>query len=156
MVRLGHMNSTSYMFSFVLGLIVVIVFLVVLNSRFHFVDNLFQADRSARVASVSPTPRPSATPAAQARNNPTVAPTRKPTTAPRQNNTGRILGQTSPTATTPKPTAKPQPTLIAQNNTQNNTQTRNVTQIPNTGFPTIALALIPAGLFAGIRLRKTS
>lgn len=152
MVRLGHMNNTSYMFSFVLGLIVVIVFLVVLNSRFHFVDNLFQADRGARVASVSPTPKPSITPSAQARSNPTMEPTRQPTVTPRQNTSGRILGQTSPPATTPKPTDKPRPAFIAQNTTQS----RNIAQIPNTGFPTLALAFIPAGLFAGFRLRKTS
>lgn len=155
------MNNTSYVFSFVLGLIVVIVFLVVLNSRFHFVDGLFQGKPATSVAVVSPTPKPSLTPAptmvAKAQTRPTTMPTRKPTITPRQSNSGRVLGQTSPAAaTTPRPTITPQPTLIAQNSAQGQSQPQNVTRIPNTGLPTFILALIPAGLFTGIKLRKSS
>ncbi|MBI1862588.1 hypothetical protein HYS00_00540 [Candidatus Microgenomates bacterium] len=76
------MNSTSYMFSFVLGLIVVIVFIVVLNSRFHFVNNVFKTSGST-VAVISPTPEPTITAfptqAAVAQARPTTRPTAVPT-----------------------------------------------------------------------------
>ena len=81
MVISGHMNSTSYMFSFVLGLVVVIVFLVVLNSRFNFVGNLFQNRDANRITANQPTPEPSVTVTpgvTGVQSRPTAVPTRIP------------------------------------------------------------------------------
>lgn len=143
------MNSTSYMFSFVLGLIVVIVFLVVLNSRFNFVGNLFNRDTN-RVAVNQPTPSPAPSVTlvpTTGQNQPTARPTQRPTAAP------QILGRTSPAA---RPTA--QPTQAVQNNQRaaQPSQTRTVTQIPNTGSPTAVIAVLPALLALGVKLRKLS
>lgn len=145
------------MFSFVLGLIVVIVFLIVLNTRFNFVGNMFRANNGRGVAVVSPTPRPTAQPvpttAAVARTLPTAQPTVRQT---RQNVTPTSRPTALPTRV-PTVMARANPTTAPTTpNAAVQSQVRGVNQIPNTGFPTEAIPLLAGAIYTGIRLRKMS
>ncbi len=129
------MDSFNKVISFVLGLVVVLVFLAVITGKINL---------KSKTGSAS---------------NPTLTPT------PIQKNNGGFFGffksATSPTPTsTPAPTQKP--SSITVNTNKNNVykqnkqaiQYSNAKSIPATGLPTLLIPILVSGLIGGNFLRK--
>jgi len=142
------MEQFNKALSFVLGLIVVAVFIIIASGKFSFKGLSFLKAQTA--VNITPTITPDITP--------------KPTSKPWFS----FLNQ--PTAIpTPKPTAKPTftPKVVVYNNSsipRQNQQNPNYhsysvsqvpTSIPNTGIPIVLFPLFGTSLITGIFMKKT-
>ena len=128
------MDSFNKVISFVLGLVVVLVFFAVITGKINLKSKTNQASKS------------------------TVTPT---TT---QKNSGGFFGffkSASPTST-PTPTQKPSSITINTNANENNvykqnsqsSKSSNAKSIPSTGLPTLLIPALLSGLVGGNFLRK--
>jgi len=126
------MDSFNKVISFILGLIVVMVFFAVVSGKINLKTN---------TTSIS---------------NTTLTPT------PTQKSGGGFFGFFKSTSPTPTPTQEPIPTVVTNTNGTNvykqNTQTTqysNVKSIPSTGLPTLFIPMLLSGLIGGNILKKT-
>lgn len=138
------MSGFNKVTSFVLGLIVVLVFLFVFGSRVNLTDKLL----AFKDSKVTPTPKVT---------------TVTPTPAPKKKGFFESLFGRK---TTPSPTTTPTPKeiKIVENNTQGetvftnppttNSMTTQPQTIPQTGSPTILLPILISALGSGLYLRK--
>lgn len=125
------MDNFNKVISFVLGLIVVIVLLVIITGRLNIRErflSLVGKSKPFAYSTVSPTPTQREKNLAQL--NTSITPTRIPTITD-------VIDRVTPTPTRTV-------TLVPK-----------ITTIPRTGAPTILLALAPIALAAGTILRKT-
>ena len=127
------MDSFNKVISFVLGLVVVLVFFAVVTGKINFKSKT--GTTSATKITISPT------------------------SAPKSN--GGFFGFLKSNNPTPTPTQKPASSIIintSENNIykQNNqvAQQSNARSIPSTGLPTLFLPLLFSGLIGGSILRK--
>lgn len=127
------MDNANKIISFVLGLVVVIVFLAVLTGKFKLSSLGFLSNKAK--TSVTPT----------------VTPTPKTTAI---SSVSESSG--SQTAQSNAPAKVPVSTTTNTNgaNTVYTNNTSNIKTIPNTGAPTILLPIIFSSLFGGIFLKK--
>ena len=126
------MDSFNKVISFVLGLVVVLVFFAVITGKINLKSKTNQASKS------------------------TVTPT---TT---QKNSGGFFGFFKSASPTPTPTQKPSSITINTNTNENNVYKQNsqssksstAKSIPSTGLPTLFIPILFSGLAGGSFLRK--
>lgn len=152
------MGDFNKVVSFVLGLIVVVVFLAVVTGRLNLRQRILSAN-SKKVVAVTPTPTPAKQPAKRGFFSFLIRPTKTPTPTQHKINPA---SNTQPTVitnyktgqpviiTTPTPTAVPV-VFISPAQTKNNNE---VASIPSTGAPTLFLPFALSSLTAGFFLRK--
>jgi hypothetical protein len=141
------MEQFNKALSFILGLIVVAVFIVVASGKFNLKGLSFSNTKTT--AKTTPTVTPNVTPKPTSKpwfsfNQPTVKPTAKPT---------------------PKPTAVPKTTTkngsvfspVSQTNPNYHSYsgTSAPTSIPNTGVPIVLFPLFGTSLLTGIFMKKS-
>jgi len=127
------MDSFNKVVSFVLGLVVVLVFLAVVTGKI----NLKSKTSSASKSTLTPTPI-------------------------QKNNEG-FFSFLKPKNPSPTPTQKPSPITINTNTNGNNVykqnnqvaQYSNAKSIPSTGLPTLFIPILLSGLVGGNFLRKS-
>lgn len=125
------MDSFNKVISFVLGLVVVLVFFAVVTGKINLKGKL------GTTANITPTP-----------------------TKTQQKNSGGFFGFFKSNSPTPTPTQKPSSIVINTNENnvykQNNqlTQYPTAKSIPSTGLPTIFIPILFSGLAGGSFLRK--
>lgn len=134
------MEQFNKALSFILGLVVVAVFIIVASGKFNF-KGLNVAKTNTSVSG-TPTPQPTSRPWFFFGSKPTVAPTTKPT-----------------------PTSTPQTNAYAGNGEQQQNQqdnsfhpysgTSTPTSIPNTGVPIVLFPLFGTSLLTGIFMKKS-
>lgn len=148
------MGDFNKVLSFILGLIVVVVFFVVLSGRLNLSTKLLPGSQTKITPTVTPTPKVAKKPGfferlfAKKNPTPTPTPTEKTTTKITYNNyqTGQPIvtsgqtkgGTTGQTATAPTQTKGGQKTA----------------EIPQTGPETALLPVFISTLLAGLYLRK--
>jgi len=126
------MDSFNKVISFVLGLVVVLVFFAVVTGKINLKGKT--TSTSASKSTITPTPA--------------------------QKNSGGFFGLFKPTTPTPTPTQKPSSITINTNENniykQNNqtAQYPSAKSIPATGLPTLFIPILFSGLAGGSLLRK--
>jgi len=130
------MDSFNKVISFVLGLVVVLVFLAVITGKLNLKSKLPSTTASKSI--LTPTPV--------------------------QKNNGGFFGFfKSTTSPTPTPTPTQKPSSITINTNENNiykqnsqtVQYSNAKTIPSTGLPTLFIPILLSGLVGGSFLRKS-
>ncbi|MCX6730901.1 MAG: hypothetical protein NTZ55_03565 [Candidatus Roizmanbacteria bacterium] len=134
------MEQFNKALSFILGLVVVAVFIIVASGKFNF-KGVNVAKTNTPVAG-TPTPKPTSKPWFFFGSKPTVAPTKKPT-----------------------PTVIPQTISYGNNGAQQQnkqdpnfhpyTSINTPTSIPNTGVPIVLFPLFGTSLLTGIFMKKS-
>lgn len=132
------MSGFNKVTSFVLGLIVVLVFLFVFGSRVNITDKLV-AFRSNKV-----TPTVTTTP----------SPTPVRVTTPTPTSKKGFFESLFSKKPTPTPTTNPRVTPTTVVYMPSDGSTGPVSNIPNTGSPTLLLPILISALGSGIYLRK--
>ncbi len=133
------MEQFNKALSFILGLVVVAVFIVVASGKFNFKNALFPKSQVA-TNGITPTvtPKPTSKPWFSF-NQPTAKPTPKPTSVPKTNvytmNTTNTAQQQDPNYHSYSGSTAP-------------------TSIPNTGVPFLAFPLFGSSLLTGIFMKK--
>lgn len=138
------MENFNKVLSFVLGLVVVIVFVIVLSGRLNLRSGIL-GDRS------------------QPKVTATVTPT--PTQGEKRSFFSRLFSRRATPTPTQTVKVSPTPIVIGQNNqpvpttqtptqTKGGVQTEKVTEIPATGLPSLILPLFGSSALLGIYLRK--
>jgi hypothetical protein len=137
------MDSFNKVLSFILGLVVVVVILVVITNRFRSSKSLNFLPLSDRKITITPTRAPSGLNSLLPKKKVTATPTPTRLNGSTKNN-GQTKGGIMPTVT---------PGTIARTN---GTTTKGgvPTTIPKTGSPTLLLAIFSSSLFAGAYLKK--
>ena len=137
------MEQFNKALSFVLGLVVVAVFIVVASGKFNFKG--FSLPKSKTTLNITPTVTPYVTPKPTSKpwfsfNQPTAKPTAKPTNVPKINKYSKGAAQQQ---------SQQDPNYRSYSGS-------NVpTSIPNTGVPIVLFPLFGTSLLTGIFLRKT-
>lgn len=140
------MENFNKVLSFILGLVVVIVFVIVLSNRLNLSDKFLPLKNNKAKITATPTPtqkQPGLFSRLFKRTTPTPTPTpsKKPTKITYNNyQTGQ------PVQATPIPTLLPQPTTKGGVGT--------VKTIPSTGSPGILLPLFSSSALLGFYLRR--
>jgi hypothetical protein len=123
------MDSFNKVISFILGLVVVLVFFAVVTGKINLKSK-----------------------------TPTTAEKTTLTTTATQKNNGGFFGFFKSSTPTPIPTSKPASSITEGSNKNNvykqNTTTSNAKSIPSTGLPTFFIPLLFSGLAGGNFLRK--
>lgn len=137
------MEQFNKALSFVLGLVVVAVFIIVASGKFNFKG--LSLPKSKIAGMITPTVTPRVTPKPTSKpwfsfNKPTVKPTIKLTVTPRVNTYSNSVVQK-------QNQVDPNYHLYSDSNVP--------TSIPNTGVPIVLFPLFGTSLLTGIFLRKT-
>lgn len=145
------MEQFNKALSFILGLVVVAVFIIVASGKFNIKGIIFPKAQTATnsTPTVTPytTPKPTSKPWFSFFNKPTAVPTPKPKT---------------------KPTIAPKTIVYSNGSTQQQNQqnqqnpnyhsysgAQTPSSIPNTGVPIVLFPLFGASLLTGIFMKKT-
>ncbi|MCX6732067.1 MAG: hypothetical protein NTV98_00830 [Candidatus Roizmanbacteria bacterium] len=134
------MEQFNKALSFILGLVVVAVFIIVASGKFNFKG--LNVAKTTTTVSGTPTPKPTSKPWFFFGSKPTVAPTVKPnpTSVPQtisySNSTGQQQNQQDP-------------------NFHTYTSVNTPTSIPNTGVPIVLFPLFGTSLLTGIFMKKS-
>lgn len=120
------MDSFNKVISFVLGLVVILVFLAVITGRLNLKSKPPSTTTSKSI--LTPTPV--------------------------QKNNGGFFGFFKST-TSPTPTPTQKPSSITTNTNENNVYSPTPKSIPATGLPTLFIPLLLSGLVGGNFLRKS-
>ncbi|MFA6081267.1 MAG: hypothetical protein WC741_02570 [Patescibacteria group bacterium] len=120
------MDSFNKVISFVLGLVVVLVFFAVITGKINFKSKTSSASNSNTI--ISPTPV--------------------------KKNTGGFFSFLKPVSPTPTPTQKQLSSITINTNESNTYKTAPPKSIPSTGLPTIFIPILFSGLAGGNFLRK--
>lgn len=123
------MDNLNKVFSFVLGLAVVVVILVVLATRFNLRERILPLSKNDTKIALTPTPTPK----------------------------GQVKRVITPAASTGKTSLKSGPYITSQPSAKSNGSTKGgLTAIPNTGLPTFVLPATFLTLLAGAYLSRKS
>lgn len=125
------MEQFNKALSFILGLVVVAVFIVVASGKFNFKG--LTVPKAGTATAGTPTPKPTSKPWFSF-NKPTVAPTAKPT---------------------PKPTTTQNNTTYTNGGVQSYSGSTVPTSIPNTGVPIVLFPIFGTSLITGIFMKKS-
>src|SRR3990167_7175824 len=135
------MENFNKVLSFVLGLVVVIVFVIVLSGRINLRSDIFTGKKTPTPTAKLATPSPSPTPKEDKNGFFSRLFSRKPKITP----TPTIVTQPTPTAI-----------VITETGSQHSQKggAQGVKEIPATGAPSILLPLFGSSALLGIYLRK--